>query len=441
MATIGQYKGTDIIGGTQDYVNQQIRNIDALATKPNIPPTTPPTSAKDISGNFPSFNMPNIPTTYTPIDSAIATTAGEKEYVSRVQKEQEAAFQRAQQQTQADRGILSEILSRKPDRKAIMAEAESELDTGRAEMLNQINSVIKEVDTLNQSYNKEKELMDSTIARMEENLGGQSQAGLDYNIAKTQRNFSIKLNALAAGINAKTATVEALRGNYKLANDYIQQAVDAETAQYKDDLDALLLYREFNNDAFERIDSVYRDAYEAEITIAQNRLADEREKAMAKYKADLDASTGKTIDALKAAEINAAYPGANILPGDTEDIANQKIINSGNLTIDEKISLEVSNYVKNGFTKQEAIDEADSTPGLTPVQLRKIKEEINKQFSNPNQVQQPGFFQRLFGGNTAVKSQQPDKLSQNFSELNNYGGINDVSTGIGDFFRGFINNQ
>lgn len=292
MATIGQYKGTDIIGGTQDYVNQQIRNIDALATKPNIPPTTPPTSAKDISGNFPSFNMPNIPTTYTPIDSAIATTAGEKEYVSRVQKEQEAAFQRAQQQTEADRGILSTILSNKPDRKAIISEAESELDTSRAEMLNQINSVIKEVDSLNEAYNKEKERSDLFINQLEENKAGVFGPGvLNSFLTRAEKDQAVKLNALAAGINAKTATVEALRGNYKLANDYIQQAVDAETAQYKDDVDALLLYRDFNNDAFERIDSVYRDAYEAEITIAQNRLNDEREKSMAKYKAGLAAST------------------------------------------------------------------------------------------------------------------------------------------------------
>lgn len=421
MATIGQYKGTDIIGGTQDYVNQQIRNIDALATKPNIPPTTPPTSAKDISGNFPSFNMPNIPTTYTPIDSAIATTAGEKEYVSRVQKEQEAAFQRAQQQTQADRGILSEILSRKPDRKAIMAEAESELDTGRAEMLNQINSVIKEVDTLNQSYNKEKELMDSTIARMEENLGGQSQAGLDYNIAKTQRNFSIKLNALAAGINAKTATVEALRGNYKLANDYIQQAVDAETAQYKDDLDALLLYREFNNDAFERIDSVYRDAYEAEITIAQNRLNDEREKSMAKYKSGLDADTGVVGVMSSFSDVMQSVIDAGGTPEQAARAAAQESELMG-VQVDQK---QLARFVEEARTLTKSVSTTTET------QTSQIEQDISSVSSNPAFARYSRSAQKdILRKELIKKGYTPDEITRSSA-----GTINQkIVTSVGSFF-------
>jgi hypothetical protein len=421
MATIGQYKGTDIIGGTQDYVNQQIRNIDALATKPNIPPTTPPTSAKDISGNFPSFNMPNIPTTYTPIDSAIATTAGEKEYVSRVQKEQEAAFQRAQQQTQADRGILSEILSRKPDRKAIMAEAESELDTGRAEMLNQINSVIKEVDTLNQSYNKEKELMDSTIARMEENLGGQSQAGLDYNIAKTQRNFSIKLNALAAGINAKTATVEALRGNYKLANDYIQQAVDAETAQYKDDLDALLLYREFNNDAFERIDSVYKDAYEAEITIAQNRLNDEREKSMAKYKSGLDADTGVVGVMSSFSDVMQSVIDAGGTPEQAARAAAQESELMG-VQVDQK---QLARFVEEARTLTKSVSTTTET------QTSQIEQDISSVSSNPAFARYSRSAQKdILRKELIKKGYTPDEITRSSA-----GTINQkIVTSVGSFF-------
>jgi hypothetical protein len=421
MATIGQYKGTDIIGGTQDYVNQQIRNIDALATKPNIPPTTPPTSAKDISGNFPSFNMPNIPTTYTPIDSAIATTAGEKEYVSRVQKEQEAAFQRAQQQTQADRGILSEILSRKPDRKAIMAEAESELDTGRAEMFNQINSVIKEVDTLNQSYNKEKELMDSTIARMEENLGGQSQAGLDYNIAKTQRNFSIKLNALAAGINAKTATVEALRGNYKLANDYIQQAVDAETAQYKDDLDALLLYREFNNDAFERIDSVYKDAYEAEITIAQNRLNDEREKSMAKYKSGLDADTGVVGVMSSFSDVMQSVIDAGGTPEQAARAAAQESELMG-VQVDQK---QLARFVEEARTLTKSVSTTTET------QTSQIEQDISSVSSNPAFARYSRSAQKdILRKELIKKGYTPDEITRSSA-----GTINQkIVTSVGSFF-------
>lgn len=422
MASIGQYKGIDIMDGTQDYVNQQIRNIDALATKPNIPPTTPPTSAKDISGNFPSFNMPNVPTTYTPIDSAIATTAGEKEYVSRVQKEQEAAFNRAQQQTEADRGILSQIMSSKPDRKKIVSEAESELDTSRAEMLNQINSVIKEVESLNDSYNKEKERGDLFINQLEENKAGVFGPGvLNSFLTRAEKDQAVKLNALAAGINAKTATIEALRGNYKLANDYIQQAVDAETAQYKDDVDALLLYRDFNNDAFERIDSVYRDAYEAEITIAQNRLNDEREKSMAKYKSGLDADTGVVGVMSSFSDVMQSVIDAGGTPEQAARAAAQESELMG-VQVDQK---QLARFVEEARTLTKSVSTTTET------QTSQIEQDISSVSSNPAFARYSRSAQKdILRKELIKKGYTPDEITRSSA-----GTINQkIVTSVGSFF-------
>lgn len=277
--------------GSAENLNKLLAGLGA---KTILPKTPTPSSVTDATSSIGSFSMPSTPTTFVDPFEAMSTAAGQQGYADTLKErfkfEQDLAKQKAQQNT----SFLSKLTEARPDKVKIKQEAESQFDTTLAEQINQINTVTKEMSSLNESLNAEIARRDTALAQFDENKNGMSQGGLDFYRDKLNKQYAVTINQMSANINAKAAVLETMRGNYKMADDYVNKAVDAATAQYKDDLDALTLWRDISSEQFDALSEPYKNAYDSMLDMKKMEYEDEREKAMARYKASLSDAGGYT---------------------------------------------------------------------------------------------------------------------------------------------------
>lgn len=388
MAT--QQQNTNPYGalGSKENLDKLLQGFAATQPKTQIPKTAVPTSVTATTGKVGSFSMPTVPTTFVSPINAVAKTAGEKDYIAAQQAKFDQRLALLQQKQTQDQGFLEKLLSNRVDRASVISSAESELDMSRADMLNKINATIKEVDTLNTEYNAEKAKMEEAIAAVEANRAGivGGPGILDVLVNDVEKKYSVRLNRISADISSKAAIVEAMQGNYTLARQYINDAVDAATAQYRDDLDAMKIFRDMQGDYFDSIDSVYSDAYDAQIEIAQARYDDERKRAQARYEKELketglEDNTNITAEAIINQVLDAG--------GSPSDAALEYA------TVLEEIGVQVTQEDINRWTQlaQDTQNKRNSGDGSTAVPLtpdQKILEAQRQPVPNISGLSQTG---------------------------------------------------
>jgi hypothetical protein len=133
---------------------------------------------------------------------------------------------------------------------------------------------IAELDTLNKEYSNTVAQRDASLAKEQDRLAPLSV--INGRTAQITRQYAPELNRMSANINSKAAVMEALKGNFAEAQKYVQQAVDAFTAQKKDTYDQYVALREANRDVFDLLDADYKNAYVAAENYAKTSFENAR---------------------------------------------------------------------------------------------------------------------------------------------------------------------
>jgi hypothetical protein len=240
----------------------------------NLPTATAPTTASGVKSS-PGVNVPfGTPTTGN-ISNALASTTGSQQYfdtltqasVDRAAKEQ--SLRDAISKTtsgQAEQSLLSKLLNSKSPEQ-IRSDAMAQTGITPANYFADEKAKIAEINSLTEEYNALKASKEAQIASSYDKLG--SNNFINNQIAQIERNAAPKLNQLSANINAKAATLQALQGSFREAQNFINQAVQDATADLRYTADLYSLFKTQNEKLFEQMDAPYKEAYETAQFIAK----------------------------------------------------------------------------------------------------------------------------------------------------------------------------
>ena len=216
----------------------------------------PPSSSPDLK--IPN-NVPLPTQNTTDVNGLISFY---KSQFDTAQKQQEELLKQQQelqkQQSTQTKPFLDRILgSRQPS--DVRQETTTQTGIQPTEFFQSQKAGIAELETLNKEYNATVARRDQQIASVT-GLAGQSIDFMNNQVAQINRNAAPELNRMAANINAKAATFEAEQNRFAQAQQFIDKAVQAATADLKFNVDMFSVLYEVNQDQINRLDTKYQSA-------------------------------------------------------------------------------------------------------------------------------------------------------------------------------------
>jgi len=188
-----------------------------------------------------------------------------------MKKQDEARVKREQEQQKTQQTLLEKFLGKNGENVTSPSEArqnawdETGIDVEK--YFAKQEAGIKEIESLTNDYNAVEAARDQQIAQSNDKMA--SMNFINNQTAQIERNAAPKLNEISANINAKAATLQAQQGNYAEARSYVNDAVQAATADAKFKFDMFSTFYEINKDNFDRVESIYSDAFKNQMAIAQ----------------------------------------------------------------------------------------------------------------------------------------------------------------------------
>ena len=248
-------------------------------------PNQAPTSAGQVKSGS-TVNIGGVDYSLPDISGSTGAIAGTQSLIG----SEEQLFQQRLEQTkqlqesknQASQSMLTKLLGSKSPEQALI-DAWQQLGIDPAQHYAQQKAIIAEIESLTKDYNSVVAARDAQLATSQGSMA--SMNFINNQQAQINRNAAVVLNQKAANINAKTATLEALQGNFASAQTFVNQAVQAAAAQYEYNYNSYKIFKEQNDEMFNALDSVYQDAYNYQLQKAQNEY--ETKKAEAKQVGNL----------------------------------------------------------------------------------------------------------------------------------------------------------
>lgn len=246
----------------------------------NTPIIPPPAIAPSNAGNVKTSSQVQIPTGTPPngnITDANASTAGVGTQIDTMQKyfaDQATLAKQQADSLQADqeknKGLLSSLLSNTKTSSQTRADAYSNIGIDPATYFADQKTKITEIGSLTKDYNDFKSQVDEQKAQLIGQGRGIPQDLLDNQAAQIDRNAAPKLNAMSANINAQSAVLQALQGNFNSATNFVNQAVTDATADAKFKVDTFNTFYQMNQDTINSLDSKYQSAITNAMTLAKD---------------------------------------------------------------------------------------------------------------------------------------------------------------------------
>lgn len=223
---------------------------------PALPPVTPPEDVSKIT-QIGDITMPDMKSKIGNISTASASTAGSKTRVDELEKQ-------LQEMTTANVGATSSSILNllQKDRSKTREDMYSELGIDSKDYLSDRKVIISEIDSLSQDYTKKEAEMERRIMEFEKNATGMLQGPLDQRADEIRRSYAIELNAKSAYIKSKSAILQALDGNFQLARDLANDAVNDVVADQKLKMDATLQFYDMYRDVIGTMELPYKRAME-----------------------------------------------------------------------------------------------------------------------------------------------------------------------------------
>lgn len=219
-------------------------------------PNTPPGSVAGIQ-NAGQVNGMNVGYQTPDIANIMGALAGFKtgdETLDKINAEKMALLQTQLAQNQ---GLINKITGRGQDQ---ITQAMESLNQMQSEYMAERKKARAELEALTVDYNNTVAIKDQQTAQA---MGRKAPMSFINNqLSQIERNAAVVLNQKAANINAKTATLSLMNDDYNMARSFLNDAVQLANAQYEREYQQALLMRDMNNDLFNSMDNIYKEAYD-----------------------------------------------------------------------------------------------------------------------------------------------------------------------------------
>lgn len=266
-----------------------------------------------VAPNTSGINLPSInPTTQNNSDVNGYLSYLKTQFDTKLQEAKDAQAQKDKLTAQATTDSApwySKLLGAK-SAEQVRQEATSQTGVNPANYFAQERAAVAELDTLNQDYNKVVAQRDQALADVENRTGGTIDF-MNAESTRIKRNAAVVLNQMSSNINSKAATLAAKQGMFNEANTFINNAVNAATADLKYTVDMYTLFKTENKDLIDSLDTKIKDAYKDAETFATN------------------AWTNAVNEKTQVGELMMNNPNAGISINDSLAQAQDKIVKSG----------------------------------------------------------------------------------------------------------------
>lgn len=234
-------------------------------------PAKAPTTAGGITTGIGNVNLSTKSPGFGDPGSAIASSTGMGTYLDTLMK-QNADFAKQQADLEKSRNaesqsMLSKLMSGTKSPAEARSSAWSETGITPQNYFAEEKAKIAEIGKLTEEYNATKAAMEQQIAGSYDKMA--TNNFINNQQAQITRNAAPKLNMLSANINSKTAVLQALQGRFAEAREFVNQAVQDATADYKYKMDIFQTFYQMNQDSFSRLDKVYQSAFQNSMSLAQ----------------------------------------------------------------------------------------------------------------------------------------------------------------------------
>lgn len=237
----------------------------------SLPKANAPTSPVGINPQVGETTVPTTTPAVAPVAGAVAGVAGlgvENKKMSDFAKQESDARLKAEEARQKESAtLMDKFLGKVTSPTEAKTQAWDETGMDVQKYFAKQEAGIKEIESLTNEYNAVTAARDQQIAQTNDAMG--SMNFINNQTAQIERNAAPKLNVLSADINAKAATLQAQQGNYAEARAYVNDAVQAATADAKFQFDMFQSFYEVNQDNFDRVDSIYNESFKTQMGLAQ----------------------------------------------------------------------------------------------------------------------------------------------------------------------------
>lgn len=249
-------------------------NVRQAFQSTRLPQASVPSNVGAIASPFQEFVAPQTTPGFGDISSSLAGTAGLGALNQSNQQFFQQQLAQQQQQFESEKSGLKDFFNSLTSQQEARAQAEDRVGLDAQAHFASVDASIKEIESLTNDYNRAVEAKDQQIAATHDKLA--SNNFINNQIAQIERNAAPKLNRISAEINAKAAVLQAQEGNFAEAQKYVNQAVADATADNKFKADMFNAAFELNRENFDRIQSIYANAYETSMGLAQAAYEEQR---------------------------------------------------------------------------------------------------------------------------------------------------------------------
>jgi hypothetical protein len=312
-ASLAQKYGISNYTGSYDQNIQLLNLVKGSSSSPITviapPASTIKTDTSDVGNVSGGVSLTIPPNAGSSPD--MSSTSGAMSYWETYLKEQQAKSDQAQKDWDAQQKTYQEQsksiwdkLQSQPTQQQTRDEYFQSIGVNPADYFSKQKSQLAEVQTLQEDYNNAVAQKELQLSKTQESLAPMSF--ITAKMSRQERDANIILNQKSANINTKLGVMEAEKGNFTEAQNYVNQAVQQYTydleLQYKD----FEIFRDMNKEVLDGLDSRYINA----LNSAQNAAQQAYEIAKS-----------NTTDILN---LMLKYPGAGITINDTIENATKK---------------------------------------------------------------------------------------------------------------------
>lgn len=259
--------------GTPEYTNYLIDQGKTLGLdleQYRVPAASAPTSSTQVTSTS-AFNSPSLPPPTGDTTKASAFVAGTDQELSTMEALLQKEFDQRmeiEKQRQASESKWTKLLqSSVPNQTQIREDVWDSTGIVPKEYFAQQRALSAEINALNLEYNKTKTAMQSEVLQANDRLA--TTGNISREQYAIEKRYFPTLTRMSAEVNSKAAYQSALKGNFAEARDFVSQAVEDAVATKKYQYDLFKTMFERESDKFDRLDSIYKDAFSGGMELAK----------------------------------------------------------------------------------------------------------------------------------------------------------------------------
>lgn len=267
-------------GGVGNYTGSTQQNNFLLGKLQSAPTVVQPDQVRNV-GNITTPTPSPYQGTVSDVKAMVAGTTSQIDTQQQIYQAQLAELDKQRQliakQQEENKGFLQTLVAGRKSPAELTKEGFQSLGIDPSQYFAEQKAKSAEINTLVAEFENTKSAMEAEKMQLVDAMA--STGYISKAQAAVERKYAPTLNRMSANINAKAAALEALQGNFNETNKFVNQMVEAITAEEKYRYDTMLDFYQLNLQELSRLDTQYQNAYQDAIQSARQEYEDKKAEA------------------------------------------------------------------------------------------------------------------------------------------------------------------